>query len=152
MTCASRVEAFAFCIWDGGRLPTEAEWNAAAAGGSEQRIYPWGSDPIDASHALYGIGTGGAPVAVGTHPLGNGKWGHADLAGNVAEWVLDTYVSPYAITPCNDCADHTAGGPSAMRGGAFYNNQYILLASARSTPAGSVVRDGGIGFRCVRTP
>ena len=39
--------AFAFCAWDGGRLPTYAEANYAAAGGSEQRYYPWSSGPMD---------------------------------------------------------------------------------------------------------
>ena len=43
MTCMSWYEAFAFCAWDGGRLPIDAEWNYAAAGGNEQRVYPWGA-------------------------------------------------------------------------------------------------------------
>ena len=40
MNCITWFEAFAFCIWDGGRLPTELEWNYAAAGGSSQNVYP----------------------------------------------------------------------------------------------------------------
>jgi formylglycine-generating enzyme required for sulfatase activity len=43
--CLDWYTAFAFCVWDGGRLATEAEWNYAASGGSEQRYYPWSIPP-----------------------------------------------------------------------------------------------------------
>ena len=43
INCVNWYEAYAFCIWDGGFLPSEAEWEYAAAGGSQQREYPWGS-------------------------------------------------------------------------------------------------------------
>src|SRR5205085_368808 len=42
INCVSWYVAEAFCIWDNGRLPTDAEWELAAAGGSELRLYPWG--------------------------------------------------------------------------------------------------------------
>ena len=49
--------AFAFCAADGARLPTYAEWNYAAAGGSEQRVYPWSSPPtsttVSTANAAY---------------------------------------------------------------------------------------------------
>jgi formylglycine-generating enzyme required for sulfatase activity len=41
INCVNWYEAYAFCIWDGGFLPTQSEWRYAAAGGSQQREAPW---------------------------------------------------------------------------------------------------------------
>jgi formylglycine-generating enzyme required for sulfatase activity len=41
INCVTWHEAYAFCIWDGGFLPTEAEWELAASGG-EERVFPYG--------------------------------------------------------------------------------------------------------------
>lgn len=150
--CVSWYVAQAFCIWDGGRLPTEAEWNYTAAGGAEQRVYPWSTPPssmtISASHATY---QAGAPLRPGAHVLGGGRWGHADLAGNVREWVFDNFSSPYSSMACVDCANHSAAVNRATRGGSFLNSATNLIAPARgSSPPTTLTR--ATGMRCARNP
>jgi formylglycine-generating enzyme len=147
MNCITWFEAFAFCAWDGGRLPTEAEWNYAAAGGDEQRQYPWGSALLDPTHAVYG---GEKLMNVGSKPAGYGKWGQADLAGGLWEWNLDWYADPYA-NPCDDCANLVSAPYRVMRGGSWSQAASYLPSSFRLNydPMG---RSVNIGARCARTP
>ena len=161
MSCITWFEAMAFCAWDGGFLPTEAEWNYAAVGGNEQRAYPWSSPPsdlaTDCSYANYD-GTAycvnppdGAVNRAGSEsPKGDGKWGHADLGGNAYEWMLDWYASPYS-NPCNDCADLTPASARVFRGGSFYRGALSLRGASRLSGI-PTARDGDVGVRCGRTP
>ena len=151
VNCLDWYTAFAFCAWDGGRLPTEAEWNYAASGGSEQRYYPWSSPAtsttIDDSYAVY---YDGSTKNVGSKsPKGDGKWGQSDLAGNVWEWTLDCY-STYPM-PCNNCAE--LGGMDAsdwvFRGGNYYVGHD--LRSAYRNNYNPEANNCSIGARCART-
>jgi formylglycine-generating enzyme required for sulfatase activity len=150
INCVSFPVAYGFCIWDDARLPTEAEWNFAAAGGELQRAYPWprpaGEDAITTDHASWDNADLG-PLAVGSKPLGNGRWGQADLASNIREWVLD-YSADYPL-PCIDCAQWTAAPRRVIRGGAWHLPQESLRVSARSE-LGPNERRFSNGFRCAR--
>lgn len=164
INCVSWTVAFAFCAWDGGRLPTEAEWEYAAAGGVRNRLFPWGnqSPGTDTERAVYGCRYGSfgdcdatkiAPV--GSAPAGNGLWGHADLAGNVYEWVLDAYGGDWfegGGASCQDCADTRWSQPFRVRrGGGFAYWEEDLRAASR--PVRDVLtRSVNEGFRCARTP
>jgi formylglycine-generating enzyme required for sulfatase activity len=160
INCVSWFKAAAFCIWDSGFLPSEAEWNYAAVGGSAQREYPWGptAPGMNANLAVYdcylnGSGTcsGITNIApVGSVPLGNGFFGQADLAGNVAEWAVDARAN-YAAT-CDNCAylDVPNSFP-VLRGGSYYSSVVRTAASSRENyfPDGNVDQ---FGFRCARIP
>jgi len=89
-------EAQAFCRWAGRRLPTEAEWEAAAcglgaAGGKRRR--PWGDHPNTGREANLDGWSGGA-VDVSLHPAGDSPFGCRQMLGNVWEWTSTTF-EPY---------------------------------------------------------
>jgi formylglycine-generating enzyme required for sulfatase activity len=163
INCVNWYRAYAFCIWDGGFLPSEAEWSYAASGGAEQRKYPWGDpDPgPSAERAVYDCYFGTAPMQnrctgiqnlapVGITSAGRSRWGQWDLAGNVYEWTLD-WDAPFA-DPCVDCAAVAGSGTRVDRGGGFYDPTPSTLRTAarHSRYAQSGYPD--VGVRCAREP
>jgi formylglycine-generating enzyme required for sulfatase activity len=178
MNCVTFHQAQAFCIWDGGFLPSFGEFEYAGAGGSEQRQYPWGSaDPGTANrYAIFACdfpdGTGvcsGDMVAhiapVGTATLGAGAWGQLDLSGNVGEWTPDMAGSITGITgsdaglvltgfdPCTDCADLTGAWNRRMQVNDFREPEASLhFEQVWFISSVETNAQDSIGFRCARAP
>jgi formylglycine-generating enzyme required for sulfatase activity len=162
INCVTWYEAQAFCIWDGGRLATEAEWNFVAAAGSQQRVYPWSSpataDLIDTSQASYyvddhtqcygdgKIGCSPADLVTVGSKTGESLWGHFDLSGNVREWVYDYFAATF-LNPCVDCVQTTPSPERVMRGGGFETSAPGLTASERDAND-PLTRAADVGFRC----
>jgi formylglycine-generating enzyme required for sulfatase activity len=163
MNCVNWYEAYAFCIWDGGFLPSEAEWEYVAAAGIQQLEYPWGSTSPGAAcpgagcqyaihDCLYPNGSGtclGATniAPVGTASRGAGAWGHLDLAGELWEWTLDWYAS--YVNPCTDCANLSPGHARVFRGGDFYFDVAGMFPSYRDIVAPEA-SSNLVGLRCAR--
>ncbi len=161
ITCANWYTAFAFCAWDGGRLPTEAEWNYAAAGGDEQRVYPWSqpstSTTIDATYAVYNCPAGCSALADisppgSKSPQGDARWGQSDLAGNMYEWVMDSWSDSYGIAVCVDCVNVTPGSDAVLRGGSFNYGSDRAQTDARFHYNAKDGRFAFTGIRCARSP
>jgi formylglycine-generating enzyme required for sulfatase activity len=157
INCINWYTSYAFCIWDGGFLPSVAEWEYAAAGGSQQLEYPWGTTPPGSGnhYAIYNCNyktdASCTPAPVGFADAGADPWGHWDLLGNLAEWNLD-FASAFT-EPCVNCA--SVGSTSTLdrshRGGGYTN---ILNGIFTWTPAEALpsTPDARIGVRCAREP
>ncbi len=157
VNCITWYEAFLFCIWDGGRLPTAAEWEYAAAGGTSNYLYPWGSNAPDSTRCnCAGNSSRSATMVVGGFPAGAGVYGQRDLAGSMEEWILDSlsdvWYARFTTSTCNNCADLTMTyGIRATRGGSYATDGAFLRAAAASGWEPQT-RDYHTGIRCARNP
>ena len=154
-------QAETYCRWVGGRLPTEAEWEYAARG-PEGRVFPWGDD-FDGAQLNYCdancerewadevVDDGYAETApVGSFPAG-ASWCEAlDLAGNVWEWVADSYAGNYyERSPSRNPTGPSSWECRVLRGGSWGFDPYYVRAANRDcfVPSNTY---GHIGFRCAR--
>lgn len=155
--------AMAFCEWREARLPTEAEWEKAAAwdeDGSNARRYPWGDDFdgqivnfCDAAcqepqaNAEFNDGFAeSAPVA--SFGEGRSAAGVYDMAGNVWEWVADWYdATYYQVSTQENPIGPAAGEDKVVRGGSWFDTGNFS-ASAIRFPSAPENADRTIGFRC----
>ena len=138
INCINFAEAFRYCLFRGGVLPTDREWRAAARGPSKKyRWYPWGDADGSCQRAVMkdrrgpGCGKGG-PWPVGSKPRGASPFGALDMAGNVSEIVV-TWENPKWLD---------VGGGFESRGGSYASEHVDIDDIGPSMPAPTV------GFRC----
>jgi formylglycine-generating enzyme required for sulfatase activity len=147
-------EAATYCRHYGLSLPTEAQWEYAAAG-PEARRYPWGNqwDRMKCCNE-YNLSPADRTWAVDSFPQGASWCGALNMAGNVWEWCQDWYAGDYyANSPVENPAGPNTGTLRVLRGGSwFFDSPARLRCAYRGSIVAPVEGDVCSGFRCAHTP
>ncbi|HLV81673.1 MAG TPA: SUMF1/EgtB/PvdO family nonheme iron enzyme [Chthonomonadaceae bacterium] len=150
----SWYEADAYARWAGKRLPTEAEWEYAAAydpDTGQTRRYPWGAEAPQKCHASFGLADW-KPAPVGRHPAGASAFGLQDMAGGVWEWTSTPFL-PYpgftAFPYDGYSKEYMDGSHLVCRGGSWATAGRLLRCSFRNWYV-PTYRLGLLGLRCAR--
>ena len=154
-------EATAYCAWLSDqiaaqgyelRLPTEAEWEAAAAYDAQmqRRNYPWGADEPTPERAIYDASKLDRPAPVGCCPAGAAACGALDLAGNVWEWTTSSYKGYPAQSGTLEKGFTPDDFDVPLRGGSYRYSSTNVRCGARGR---SNLSNGSFnGFRVVLAP
>ena len=143
-----------YCLRNGKRLPTEAEWERSASG-PDQRKYPWGSEEPNPKLSNFGkccfIMRGMVLEPVKSYLKGKTPEGIFNLAGNIAEWVYDWYDKNYYKTsPYKNPKGPDKGKYHVIRGGAW-NSLPVYLRNSACYGWDDAKDFYGIGCRCAKS-
>nr|XP_021188951.2 formylglycine-generating enzyme [Helicoverpa armigera] len=150
VTHVSWNDAKAYCKWKGGRLPTEAEWEAACRGGHRDTKYPWGDKLFPDRKHMANIWQGTFPThnsakdgyegTCPVHMFPPNDFGLYNMAGNVWEWTEDSWAGKNPKE-------------KVKKGGSYlchlsYCYRYRCSSRSHNTEDSSA---GNLGFRCAKS-